>query len=264
MDQLTPEPDFPDSFRQGMIFAHRGRFDQASRCFEEALDQKRNSGSPYEIMVILGNLGNTYAVQEKLAEARLCYEEVLSLQKKASDVRTIGQTLVNLGNLSREMKQLDRAEAYYLEAADSLNNVGDEHSLGLLNSNFGLLAYDRGDFQKAVNFFENAIELHKKTGHEEGLAASWYELGRAHLLLLDGEKAETCFNYSSMHFHNLGNPAGEVNALRGLADVYEARNDVELALNCMKRITEIRQTYQLIENEKDVERINRYIQLLYR
>ncbi|MBI1824463.1 MAG: tetratricopeptide repeat protein [Nitrospirae bacterium] len=265
MEDLISPQNFSDSFRKGMIFAHRGQFETARSCFEDALSQERNGGDPKRLTVILGNLGNCLAVLGKAQEARTCYEEVLKLQHQASDVRMIGQTLVNLGNLSRELGEAKLAEAYYLEALDFLEKAEDHHSLGQLNSNFGLLAFDSGDFGQAILFFKKAIELHKKTGHEEGLAASWYQLGRTYQRLAipsDGNKAETCFNYSFMHYHHLGNPSGEVEALRGLADVYETRRDLELALNCLNRALETSQKYRLVQMEHDLERADRLSKLL--
>jgi tetratricopeptide (TPR) repeat protein len=265
MEDLTPSQNLPDAFRKGMIFAHRGQFEIARRCFDEALLQARNEENTFRIAVVLGNLGNCLAVLGRAEEARSCYEEVLKLQKQDSDVQTIGQTLVNLGNLSRELGEAKLAEAYYLEAVDFLEKARDIHSLGMLNSNFGLLAHDAMEFERAVSFFKKAIELHKRTGHEEGLAASWYQLGRTYQRLPlkpEDDQAETCFNYSFMHYHHLGNPAGEAEAMRGLADVYETRQDFEMALNCLNRVLETSQKYRLAQVEYDLDRRNRLSNLL--
>lgn len=228
------------SYQQGMIFFHRRDFEGARRCLEQALRDERPAGEPQRLIPILGNLGNVCAALGEKEEARCCYREVLELQRRESDLKTVGQTLVNLGNLSRELGDLERARAYYLEAEEHLENVGDDCSLGILYSNLGLLEEELKHLDVAVRLFKRAIDLHKETGHEEGLAATWGQLGRVYLLLADDRRAETCLNFSCTHYEHLGNTAGQIEALRALSRLYEDRDDPELALRCLSRLQEIR------------------------
>jgi tetratricopeptide (TPR) repeat protein len=242
---VSPDRSHSGSYLRGEIFLHRGDLHGARRCFEEALTEEQPDGDPQRVIAILMNLGSVHAGLGEKAQARARYQEVLALQREAPDRRTIGQTLVNLGNLSRELGEWERAKAYYLEAGDFLEHTADTRSLGILYSNFGLLEQDTGHLEEAVVAFKKAIELHKTTGNEEGLAGTWGQLGRVFLRLRKDQQAETCFNYSSSHFISLGDPAGEAEALRGLASVYEARGDPELVRRCMARITEIQKRYSL-------------------
>jgi hypothetical protein len=79
-------------------------------------------------------------------------------------------------------------------------------------------------------------------------------LGQVFLQAGQLREAETCFNYSSSHFISLGDTAGEAEALRGLADVYEARPDAELARRSAARVSEIQRRYGLPKEERDVAR----------
>lgn len=244
-------------FLQGMIFLHRGQFEGARHCFEQALEEARAAQKPGPLRAVLLNLGNASAALGDREKARSCYLEVLSLDREQPDVKTVGQTLVNLGNLCREWGELERARAYYLEAADLLGEGRDDLSSGWLCSNWGLLEQAAGHPEEAIDLFRKAIDFHKKAGHEEGLAATWGQLGRAFLLRHQDRDAETCFNYSATHFSRLGDPAGEAEALRGLGDIYERRGDKELALHCFARIIEIQKRYNLPADGRDQERIDR-------
>ena len=82
-------------------------------------------------------------------------------------------------------------------------------------------------------------------------------MGRTFRQVGKNKQAETCFNYSYTHFGQLGNPTGEVAALRSLGELYEGRGDAELALRCMTRILEIQSRYGLPGKEEDQQRINR-------
>lgn len=227
------------AYLQGMIFFHRQDFEGARRCFEQALRDERPAGEPRRLIPILGNLGNVCAALGEKEKARGYYREILELQREESDAGTVGQTLVNLGNLSKELGEHGRARAYYLEAEEHLESVEDAYSLGILYSNLGLLEEELKHLDVAVRFFKRAIELHKRVGHEEGLAATWGQLGRVYRLLADDRRAETALNFSCTHYEHLVNTAGQIEALRLLARLYEERNDSELAQLCLKRISEI-------------------------
>jgi tetratricopeptide (TPR) repeat protein len=240
---MTKEPgpwEASPSYQQGMIFLHRLDYEGARGCFEEALREARPEGEPERLVPILGNLGNVCAALGEKEEARRCYREILELQRRESDLKTVGQTLVNLGNLSRELGEHERARAYYLEAEEQLEGVGDSYSLGMLYSNLGVLEEELKQLDAAVRLFKRAIDLHKRVGHEEGLAATWGQLGRVYRLLADDRRAETALNFSCTHYEHLGNPAGQIEALRALSRLYEERHEPELALRCLTRIREVR------------------------
>jgi len=247
------EAGFSDDYQKGLLFAHRGQFEKARQSFQDALDRERSSGNTVRLTVILGNLGNTLAVLGEEEAARSCYEELLNLPNRNEYPGIVGQTLVNLGNLAREKGEAERARAYYLEAIDFLEKAGDPVALGTLKSNFGLLARDAGKYEEGISCFKEAIRLHKSTGNEEGLAATWLQLGRILRCVpkRPGESPEICFNYAWMHFHQLGNPAGEREALKGLADHYESEGEREQALLCMNRILETVRRFGLAPNDDE-------------
>ncbi len=245
------ESDRSNLFLNGKRFFHRRDYPSALRCFEADLKGLEQS-SPLDYRIdLLINLGNIYAQLGMPDRSQEYYQEVLSLQQEKSDPHAIGLTLVNLGNLAREGGDRTRAEAYYLEAADHLKKAKDTHSLAILYSNFGLLAQDRGALDEGITYLKKAIDLHKKTGFEEGLATSWAQLGRLFTKNGNDRDAETCLNYSATHFRSLGDPYGESEALRGLAQIYELRQEPELVLRCRNRIQEIHRRFDLPSPESD-------------
>jgi tetratricopeptide (TPR) repeat protein len=241
--QLSHEPSA--AFRRGEIYWHRGQLDQARRSFQEALAHERTSARPGQLMPVLLSLGSVHAAEGNRDAARGCFQEVLALQHESPDEAIAGQALVNLGNLAREAGEHERARAHYLEALDLLKPLGDTRSLGILYCNFGLLEMDSGGLDKAIISLTTAVDLHKRSGFEEGLAATWGQLGRAYLKAAKLANAETCFNFSSSHFISLGDVAGEAEALRGLVLVYEAKGDAELVIRCRERIAAISSRYGL-------------------
>jgi tetratricopeptide (TPR) repeat protein len=201
-------------------------------------------------MSVLLSLGSVHAALGDRDAARGCFQEILALQQEEPDARVAGQALVNLGNLTREAGERERARAYYLEALDLLKPLDDARSLGILYCNVGLLDLDAGQLEDAITALKTAIDFHKRSGFEDGLAGTWGQLGRAFMKAGKLAKAETCFNFSSSHFISLGDPAGEAEALRGLAAVYDANGDMELVTRCRERIAEISSRYRLPAEER--------------
>lgn len=259
---MRPDGRHSDSYLQGAIFFHRGAFEAARRCFEEALSGARLAEDSGEIVAALINLGNVHAALRNRNEARASYREALAIQRRAPDIEGVGLTLVNLGNLHREGGETPRAKAYYLEAIDLLVAEKEGRSLGVAYSNLALAEQDEGHLKEAVVLFKKAIDLHKKMGHEEGLAATWGQLGRTYLRLEKSAESETCLNYAASHYNNLADPEGEAEALRSLADLYERRGEMELAFHCLTRVGRVYQQFGLPKRDEDSARINRLIQTI--
>jgi hypothetical protein len=104
--------------------------------------------------------------------------------------------------------------------------------------------------------FHTALEFHRKVGNEDGLAATYGQLGKTFLQMGNVRKAEACLNNATEHFIKLGNGPGEAGALRVLADVYLGREDRISELRCMERVVQLDQTYRLPQYEKDHHRYN--------
>jgi tetratricopeptide (TPR) repeat protein len=91
-------------------------------------------------------------------------------------------------------------------------------------------------WDEAVQLFVQALNSHRVVGSEEGLAATYSQLGKTYLDSGRSTEAERCFNNASEHFIKLGNPVGEAAVLRELADLYEQRKDHLSATRCVERL----------------------------
>jgi len=261
---MTSKGSSPDIFQKGMIFLHRGDLHGAQRLLANALKIERQCGDHKKISAILGNLGNIHSELGEKEKARALYQEILEIQKISPDTQIVGQTLVNLGNLCREMGDLPRANAYYLEAKNLFEKAQDHRSLGILYSNCALLEENFSHLEEAIRLFKKAIELHKKTGNEDGLASTWGQLGRTYRKANEDKKAETCFNHAFTHFGQIGHSSGEAEALISLANLYEDRDDPELALHCMVRLVEINRRYPLPNHQEYKNRMKRLQTMLFK
>jgi tetratricopeptide repeat protein len=82
-------------------------------------------------------------------------------------------------------------------------------------------------------------------GNEEGLAATYSQLGKTCFDTGRAVEAERCFNNASEHFVKLGNEVGEAACLRFLSDIYRQRDNLIAAIRCLERTVLIDTRYRL-------------------
>lgn len=160
-------------------------------------------------------------------------------------MRAVAHTLVNLGNLHVGAGSPEKAQAYYLEALDILSPLADHRALGILYHNLALEEARRERWEQAIEAFTQALAEHRIIGNEEGLAATYSQLGKAFLDTGRALEAERCFNNASEHFIKLGNEVGEAACLRLLADIYRQRENLVAAIRCLERAVFIDTRYRL-------------------
>ena len=139
---------------------------------------------------------------------------------------------------------------------DTLKPLENDRALGILYSNLALQELQLHNTATAIETFHTALEYHRKVGNEDGLAATYGQLGKTFLLTGHSQQAEAFLNNATEHFIKLGNGPGEAGALRLLTDVYLERGDQISALRCLERVVQLDQTYRLPQYEEDHHRYN--------
>jgi tetratricopeptide (TPR) repeat protein len=152
----------------GYLFAQQGRYGDAEKMFQRALQGKEKALGPDHTSTLdtVNNLGLLYSDQGKLAEAEHMYRRALQGKEKALGVEhplTL-QTLNNLGLLYADQGKLDEAEQIYLRTLRGYEKaLGPEHpsTLQTLN-NLGLLYTDQGKYDMAEPLYRETLQLREK------------------------------------------------------------------------------------------------------
>ena len=117
----------------GVLFADRGKFAEAEKMYQRALEGKEKALGPKHAstLITVDNLGSLYSDQGKLAEAEKMYQRALEGKEKAlgPEHTTTLDTVNNLGNLYRSQGKLVKAGKMYQRALEGYEKVlGPEHT----------------------------------------------------------------------------------------------------------------------------------------
>lgn len=93
----------------GSMASDQGRFDDARRRYEQALNCAREVGTRVYEGVVLGNLANVSEALGRIDEARQQHENALAIQREVGDLA--GLTISNLGQLAMVQDRLGDARA---------------------------------------------------------------------------------------------------------------------------------------------------------
>lgn len=173
----------------GVVYRHQGRFTEAEKLLELALDIRRE----YSVHVddSLESLGNLYNDQGRYADAERLHKEALELRRKAHGDQhlDVANSLNSLGTTYFEQAQFREAEKLFREALEiRQRNLGDRHPLvSDCLDNLGGVCSKQGRFSEAETLHKQALHIRRKVFGKgsayvaeelNNLAAMYNERGR--------------------------------------------------------------------------------------
>lgn len=244
-----PQMQFPILRRWGHSYAGRNSWAEAERCFRQALDIVRSSGSgTLSESLILLELGTISRNQEHLTEAEGYMRQSLAIQEKeAPGSLDEGATLNGLGSVASDRGNLGEAEQWFerfLEICRIRAPGGASYAAAL--HNLGSLARRRGDLAKAEAYYREAADVQGKVvSLRRWLSYSLLGLGNVARTRGDWTKAEGFYN-RALAIQQESSPfnidaAATLTALGGNA---EERGDLEGAEKYIQRGIEMQQKLQ--------------------
>lgn len=165
------------AYEDGYRHYRAGRFDDAMRCFQEALRREPN------LMKAHYWLGKLYREMGRLREADYHWEEVLRLQKLVRDRREALAVQTNeypaLSQLKQTRKRQEEAEETFQEGKHLLKEGHWEGAVACIKKAVGLypanpdyqkllarLLWDRNDRQASAKTYIDLLDLHRDIDRE--------------------------------------------------------------------------------------------------
>jgi tetratricopeptide (TPR) repeat protein len=165
---------FKKLMQQGMQARREDRPADAKRCFAEAEEMSRQSGSKADLARALKGIGQIERDAGYLDAALALYEEALVLYRAENDALKIAHTVRHVGDIHQDAVRIEAAGPCYDEALKIYRAHQETDALDLANTLRGaaLLKEKTGHREEARLLWQEARELYSKQNVEAGVAES--------------------------------------------------------------------------------------------
>jgi tetratricopeptide (TPR) repeat protein len=161
----------------GISLLYASHFRQAEAAFISGLQVARKKADAEFEGAFVGNIGNVYSTQGKLAEALKSYQAALAIHKQIGNPLGEASVLGNIGIVYSTQGKLEEAlESYQaaLEIDKQIGNpLGEANALG----NIGNVYFTQGKLEEALKSHQAALEIHKQIGNPLGEAHDLVNIG---------------------------------------------------------------------------------------
>ncbi len=210
--------------------------------FECVKIQREAEDKPADIAFSLINLGTMYLGQNEISRGVACFDEALQLSRGIGDTSSEARALLNLAEARHRRREDELAQASCLHAQALYEQINDSPNVGACHDFLCRLRATQGKPAEALAHFERATPLVTPDLSPEAAGRRKILLVRLQLMLNpehDTEEILGGLQAALETSRQTGTKPLEQEALLGLADFYESRQEFELALTYFKAAREV-------------------------
>jgi tetratricopeptide (TPR) repeat protein len=165
------------------------------------------------------------------------------LRQQLGDAAGELQALEGLGRVTRHHVNEPALTLDYCEHALTLaRSLGDRAAQGRLHNTMGILEWNRGGFHEALDHYEAGLALYLDAGDAAGAGLMRNSIGATYLSLGRSDQAFACLTDAVESHRRTAQPLLEGHALGLLAELCEARGDMDRAHDCYAQSLALRRT----------------------
>ena len=173
---------------QGQALWSLERWDEAARCFEEAVEIYASGSRSYWLGVAYLCLGAVRNRIGEVEEARTTLERGIKILLKSHDEYNLAVARVNVALALNAIGEHETAQKYLLFAHDTFEQMGHEQYTYLTLNSISATLVSLKDYDRAEEYVARAIETGARVRSTQ--IASTYEIkARVHLARRDWDKA---------------------------------------------------------------------------
>jgi tetratricopeptide (TPR) repeat protein len=215
----------------GIVQKNAGNFDDAIKCFENALASAQKGALKNEEATCYNNMGNVYRRQGDFPKAMEAYQKALNHFQTLKNELSVSDCMNNIGNLYLDNNDPFRALNYFNQSLRIIQNKNDSYRLIVRYKNMAEAYTDLKDFENSVQFLEDAIKLAEKSGNKYYLASCYSQFGK-----LQSAKGEYMISIAyhkkaAILLQEIGAKAEEAEALFEMANTEQQEGLVSDAIN---------------------------------
>ena len=230
---LAPQGDLERSARaHSQVFfslARLGRQEGAREAFLVSLRVAQQAGHATLEASIVNEEGNQAHRRGDVAAAIVHWQQALAVHRREGHLSNAGGTLCNLAFAALSIGDFEAAKLQFEQARELSERVGAGQNVGVIDINLGLVWLNLGQARAAQRCAEQGLVQLRGLGDRWAEAAAMRILGRAELLLGQGDAARARFVASRDLFDELKLGHLALESIAALIDEALARGDVAAA-----------------------------------
>ena len=217
----------------------RGYWEEGLKVLLRAISAEAVAQFVSERALALNSCGNLACQLGRYEEATRHYEQSLAFRRQLEDERGIAATLNNLGNVYLHQREYDKAEPLFAEALAYFRKLRDPRGAAACLNNLASVLNSKNDFLNADRSAREALEIFRTVGDELGVSASLTELGKIAISQNDVHSAQAYLEESLGLCRQLGEKIGIVGSLQSLGELMMIQNHYESARALFQESLEI-------------------------
>lgn len=220
------------------LFRARRYFDDWQRALEPALDQAQRAGD-HAVSEMLRRRASLLVDRREFDEALACFQEAAQLAEGTGDRHGAAVATAGLAMVERFREHHSLALNYYEQALSVLSELGDHRGRAFVLRGVGQIHLERGSHDEADTYLERSRQLYERERNLLGEAAATFWKGMLRLRQQRPEEATALFERVLGVTRELGEVAGQAQALRGLGLAYRDIGRIVEARRTLRKAHEL-------------------------
>ncbi|MEH2248927.1 tetratricopeptide repeat protein, partial [Nostoc sp.] len=180
----------------GVIHRDLGNWDEAARCFQNALAIAQKQENKSNIAYCKGMLGDIERNRGNWDAAETLYRQCLEVMTELGDRSGMASCWALLGDIERNRGNWDAAETLYQQSLTLRTELGDRSGMANSWGVLGDIEQCRGNWDAAETLYQQSLEVETELGDRSGMASCWALLGDIERNRGNWDAAETLYQQS--------------------------------------------------------------------
>lgn len=224
------------------VYYNTYRYSPAKQFFLKSISSSRKTKDTLRLSQSNYFIGNIYLDEEKFDSTLFYFSRSLVEDKKRGDTSEITSSLNNIGVVYYRMGNYKHAVKYFGDAVKQ--NEKSEKIKAIFLNNVGNVYFDQGDFTRALENYTKSIEAKQRTGFEEGIPISEYNIGNVYRKTGKTDLAIKYFNQGLEHADKYQTKDVASRCYLSLSKLYEDNSKDKDAYNYYEKF--IKSSYSIL------------------
>ncbi len=228
----------------GVVAGELREFDEARRCYQQALDIFIEFNAHYQQASTYHQLGLVAQKLRQFDEAHRCYRKALDIDDEFNTHYDQASTYHQLGMMAQELREFDEARRCYQKALGINIEFNDRYNQAKTYHQLGTVALDLREFDEARRCYRQALDIKIEFNDRSEQAAIYHQLGTVALDLREFDEARRCYRQAldikiefnarydqAKTYHQLGTVAQELREFDEARRYYRQALDIKIEFN---------------------------------